>query len=82
MLAGGCVAGLDQFAEEDRPPVWIVFWSFRIMVGMGLVMLTLGIWGAAAWALKRLDAATLVSSRARARGTERVHCGADGMDHG
>lgn len=47
--------GLDQFAAEDRPPVWIVFWSFRIMVGMGLVMLTLGIWGAAAWALKRLD---------------------------
>ena len=50
--------GLDQFAEEDRPPVWIVFWSFRIMVGMGLVMLVLGIWGAGAWALKRLDAAT------------------------
>lgn len=50
--------GLDQFAEEDRPPVWIVFWSFRIMVGMGMVMLVLGIWGAGAWALKRLDAAT------------------------
>ncbi|ANP46137.1 cytochrome ubiquinol oxidase subunit I [Candidatus Viadribacter manganicus] len=50
--------GLDQFAAEDRPPVWITFWAFRIMVGMGLVMLTLGIWGAGAWALKRLDAAT------------------------
>ena len=50
--------GLDQFEEADRPPVWIVFWSFRIMVGMGLAMLTLGIWGAAAWALKRLDAST------------------------
>ncbi|MCX7358223.1 MAG: cytochrome ubiquinol oxidase subunit I [Alphaproteobacteria bacterium] len=48
--------GLDQFEEADRPPVWIVFWSFRVMVGMGLVMLTLGIWGAAAWALKRIDA--------------------------
>jgi cytochrome d ubiquinol oxidase subunit I len=50
--------GLDQFAEQDRPPVWITFWAFRIMVGMGLVMLTLGVWGAAAWVLKRLDAAT------------------------
>jgi cytochrome bd ubiquinol oxidase subunit I len=50
--------GLDQFAEQDRPPVWITFWAFRIMVGMGLIMLTLGLWGAAAWALKRLDAAT------------------------
>jgi cytochrome d ubiquinol oxidase subunit I len=50
--------GLDQFAEQDRPPVWITFWAFRIMVGMGLIMLTLGLWGAVAWALKRLDAAT------------------------
>ncbi len=49
--------GLDQFAEQDRPPVWITFWAFRIMVGMGLIMLTLGLWGVAAWALKRLDAA-------------------------
>lgn len=49
--------GLDQFAEQDRPPVWITFWAFRIMVGMGLIMLALGLWGAAAWALKRLDAA-------------------------
>lgn len=50
--------GLDQFEEQDRPPVWITFWAFRIMVGMGVIMLTLGLWGAAAWALKRLDAAT------------------------
>ncbi len=50
--------GLDQFAEADRPPVWITFWAFRVMVGMGMVMLVLGIWGAGAWALKRLDCAT------------------------
>ena len=48
--------GLDSFAEEDRPPVWITFWAFRVMVAMGLAMVALGIWGAAAWALKRLDA--------------------------
>jgi len=47
--------GLDQFAVEDRPPVWITFWAFRIMVGMGLIMLALGLWGAAAWVLKRID---------------------------
>lgn len=50
--------GLDQFAEDDRPPVWITFWAFRVMVGMGLIMLTLGLLGAAAWALRRLDTAT------------------------
>jgi len=48
--------GLDSFAEEDRPPVWIVFWAFRVMVAMGVAMVALGIWGAAAWALKKLDA--------------------------
>ncbi|MEZ5955629.1 MAG: cytochrome ubiquinol oxidase subunit I [Hyphomonadaceae bacterium] len=50
--------GLDQFAEEERPPVWLTFWAFRVMVGMGLAMLVLGLWGAVAWALKRLDGAT------------------------
>ena len=40
------VTGLDAFAPEDQPPVFIVFWSFRIMVGLGLLMLALGVWGA------------------------------------
>jgi cytochrome bd ubiquinol oxidase subunit I len=29
------VAGLDQFAPEDRPPVVIPFWAYRVMVGVG-----------------------------------------------
>jgi cytochrome d ubiquinol oxidase subunit I len=51
--------GLKAFAKEDRPPVWITFWAFRVMVGMGLIMIALGIWGAALWLLKRVDVATL-----------------------
>ena len=31
--------GLDTFPAEDRPPVLIPFFGFRIMVGMGLIML-------------------------------------------
>lgn len=31
--------GLDSFPPEDRPPVAIPFFGFRIMVGMGLIML-------------------------------------------
>jgi len=31
--------GIDTFPPEDRPPVVIPFFTFRIMVGMGLVML-------------------------------------------
>ena len=53
------VKGLDAFAKEDRPPVWITFWAFRVMVGMGFLMVGLGLWGAVVWLLKRLDTATL-----------------------
>jgi cytochrome bd ubiquinol oxidase subunit I len=31
--------GLDTFPVEDRPPVVIPFFGFRVMVGMGLIML-------------------------------------------
>jgi cytochrome bd ubiquinol oxidase subunit I len=31
--------GLDTFPIEDRPPVLVPFFGFRIMVGMGLIML-------------------------------------------
>ena len=36
------LGGLKDFAREDRPPARIVFWSFRVMVGLGLLMLALG----------------------------------------
>ena len=36
--------GLDTIPDEDEPPVAIVFWSFRIMVGLGFAMLGLGAW--------------------------------------
>jgi cytochrome bd ubiquinol oxidase subunit I len=40
----GKVLGLKEWPREKRPPVGIVFWSFRIMVGMGFAMLGLGLW--------------------------------------
>jgi len=40
------LAGLDTIPDEDEPPVTIVFFSFRIMVGLGFAMLGLGIWAA------------------------------------
>ncbi|HVY03818.1 MAG TPA: cytochrome ubiquinol oxidase subunit I [Caulobacterales bacterium] len=51
--------GLDAFAPADRPPVFITFWAFRIMVAMGLAMVGLGLWGAVAWLRGRLDDARL-----------------------
>ena len=38
------LVGLDGFPKEDRPPAAIIFWSFRIMVGVGVLMLFLGLW--------------------------------------
>ncbi|ETW14733.1 quinol oxidase subunit i transmembrane protein [Roseivivax marinus] len=36
--------GLDTVPEAEQPPVGIVFWSFRIMVGIGFLMMGLGFW--------------------------------------
>ncbi|MGO4572170.1 cytochrome ubiquinol oxidase subunit I [Microvirga sp. 2TAF3] len=40
----GVVPGLKDVPPADRPPVLPVFFSFRIMVGIGFVMLALGLW--------------------------------------
>jgi cytochrome d ubiquinol oxidase subunit I len=37
------LAGLDTIPRRDWPPVAVIFWSFRIMVTLGLAMLTLGL---------------------------------------
>jgi cytochrome d ubiquinol oxidase subunit I len=42
----GQYQGLKEFAPEDRPNVPIVFWSFRVMVGLGMLMLLLAVLGA------------------------------------
>lgn len=42
--ADGEVKGLKAFPKEDWPNTPLVFWSFRIMVGIGFAMLALGLW--------------------------------------
>ena len=37
----GNVRGLKEWAPEERPPVAITFFAFRVMVGIGLLMLAL-----------------------------------------
>ncbi|MCB1691693.1 MAG: cytochrome ubiquinol oxidase subunit I [Pseudomonadales bacterium] len=48
--ANGEVRGLNEF-EGRHPPVAIVFWSFRVMVGMGVLMCLVAFW--CAWELWR-----------------------------
>lgn len=40
----GVVPGLKEVPPDRRPPVWPVFFSFRIMVGLGFAMLGIGLW--------------------------------------
>ncbi|MBB4284771.1 cytochrome ubiquinol oxidase subunit I [Roseospira goensis] len=43
----GEVKGLNEVAREDQPPVATVFYSFRLMIGLGLWMIALaavGVW--------------------------------------
>ena len=40
----GEVRGLKSWPKDERPPAEIVFWSFRLMVGLGLAMAAVGLW--------------------------------------
>jgi len=55
----GELRGLDYYDNSlegrEAPPFWLVFWSFRVMVGAGLVMLALGIWGVWKWVRGTID---------------------------
>ncbi len=48
------VVGLDSFKPEDRPPVNIVFQSFHIMVGLGVVFIIAGIVGVILWITNKI----------------------------
>lgn len=39
------VTGLDKFAPEDRPPVFIPFMSYHLMVGLGMLFIALTLVG-------------------------------------
>lgn len=40
----GEILGLDAFPREDWPPMAPPFYAFRVMVGIGFLMLGMGIW--------------------------------------
>ncbi|MEQ7921059.1 cytochrome ubiquinol oxidase subunit I [Xanthomonas sp. WHRI 1810A] len=40
------IPALKSFPPEDRPNSLIVFWSFRVMVMLGMLMIAVGLWSA------------------------------------
>jgi cytochrome d ubiquinol oxidase subunit I len=55
----GEVKGLKAFPKDQRPPSEIIFWSFRLMVGIGFAMLGMGLWSL----LRRLQKDKLYEDR-------------------
>lgn len=41
----GEVPGITEAVPEEQPPVFIVFWAFRVMVGIGLILIGFAIAG-------------------------------------
>ena len=56
----GQIPGLKDFAPEDRPNATIVFWTFRAMVGLGLLMIALAFLALLARVRGRLYSSRLV----------------------
>jgi cytochrome d ubiquinol oxidase subunit I len=52
--ADATLKGLNEFPGA-HPPVAPVFWSFRVMVGMGMLMLAVSWWCALAFVRRRRD---------------------------
>jgi cytochrome d ubiquinol oxidase subunit I len=50
----GEVRGLRSFSPEDRPNPIIPFFAFRIMVGIGMIMIAVGVTGSVLWLMGRL----------------------------
>jgi cytochrome bd ubiquinol oxidase subunit I len=50
----GEIQGLKSFPPEDRPNPIIPFFAFRVMVGIGLIMIALSSIGAVLWLMGRL----------------------------
>lgn len=41
----GEIPGISEAPPEEQPPVLIVFWAFRVMVGIGLLMIAVSLTG-------------------------------------
>jgi cytochrome d ubiquinol oxidase subunit I len=50
----GEVKGLKEWPRDEQPPVAWVFWSFRVMVGIGMLMILTGVMALALYLRKRL----------------------------
>jgi len=65
--ATGQVRGLADFPPQDRPPIVVPFYSFRIMVLIGFLLFGLMIWTVVSWLRGGLSAERIAAHRALLR---------------
>jgi cytochrome d ubiquinol oxidase subunit I len=56
----GTVRGLNEWPPAERPNAALLFWSFRVMVGIGVAMALVGLWSLVLRARRRLFATPLL----------------------
>ena len=56
----GTVRGLKEWPPAERPNAALLFWSFRVMVGLGVAMVLTGVWSLALRVRRRLFATPLL----------------------
>lgn len=49
------VTGLDHFPPDERPPIVIPFYAFRVMVGIGFWLFFVSLWGLFLWIRGKLQ---------------------------
>lgn len=59
----GKVTGLDHFKSENRPPVWVPFYSFRVMIAIGGFLFGVALWGGWLIARGRLSVAHIARNK-------------------
>ena len=59
----GRVPGLRDFAPEDRPPILIPFYAFRVMIGIGFLLFFLMLWSGWQWRRGRLRPEVIVGQK-------------------
>ncbi|MEW6674253.1 MAG: cytochrome ubiquinol oxidase subunit I [Thermodesulfobacteriota bacterium] len=50
----GEVRGLKDWPKDERPPAAVVFWAFRVMVGLGMLMILTGVLALVFYVRRRL----------------------------
>ena len=76
----GLFPGLKSVPPADRPPLVPVFFAFRIMVGIGIIMIVAGLIGAWLWWRRPAVRDALVSVAGGARLVARLRRGDLGLD--